>query len=103
MLTLVNPVIAALSPRSRRALAAVSDDVFASQPAVYPARAAVTSVAPPGLVHHSERTAVMEQLDYNLLFRWFVGLNTDEAFWAPTVLTKNCDRLEQGNIAEAFL
>jgi hypothetical protein len=45
----------------------------------------------------------MEQLDYNLLFRWFVGLNPDDPIWAPTVFTKNRDRLEAGNIAEAFL
>src|SRR5437016_12462593 len=50
----------------------------------------------------SERQ-LMEQLDYNLLFRWFVGLNPDDPIWAPTVFTKNRDRLEEGNIAEAFL
>ncbi len=36
----------------------------------------------------SERL-LMEQLDYNLLFRWFVGLNLDDAIWDPTVFTKN--------------
>ena len=40
----------------------------------------------------SERM-LMEQLEYNLLFRWFVGLNMDEAVWDPTVFTKNRDRL----------
>ena len=45
----------------------------------------------------------MEQLDYNLLFRWFVGLNPDDTIWAPTVFTKNRDRLEAGHIADAFL
>src|SRR5947199_574552 len=50
----------------------------------------------------SERQ-LMEQLDYNLLFRWFVGLNPDDPIWAPTVFTKNRERLEAGNIAEAFL
>jgi len=45
----------------------------------------------------------MEQLDYNLLFRWFVGLNPDDPVWAPTVFTKNRDRLEKGHIAEGFL
>ena len=44
----------------------------------------------------------MEQLDYNLLFRWFVGLNPDDAIWVPTVFSKNRDRLLAGNIAEAF-
>ena len=50
----------------------------------------------------SERQ-LMEQLDYNLLFRWFVGLNPDDAVWVPTVFTKNRDRLVAGNIADAFL
>ena len=49
----------------------------------------------------SERL-LMEQLDYNLLFRWFVGLNMDEAVWDATVFTKNRERLLAGNIAQAF-
>lgn len=49
----------------------------------------------------SERQ-LMEQLDDNLLFRWFVGLSMDDAIWDPTVFTKNRDRLFQGDIAQAF-
>jgi len=49
----------------------------------------------------SERL-LMEQLDYNLLFRWFVGLNMDDAIWDVTVFTKNRERLLNGDIAEAF-
>ena len=49
----------------------------------------------------SERM-LMEQLEYNLLFRWFVGLSMDEAVWVPTVFTKNRDRLWEGDIAEKF-
>src|ERR1700675_3118493 len=49
----------------------------------------------------SERL-LMEQLDYNLLFRWFVGLNLDDAIWDVTVFTKNRERLLDGDIAEAF-
>jgi hypothetical protein len=49
----------------------------------------------------SERL-LMEQLDYNLLFRWFVGLNMDDPVWDPTVFTKNRERLVAGNIAQAF-
>ena len=49
----------------------------------------------------SERM-LMEQLEYNLLFRWFVGLNMDEAVWVPTVFSKNRDRLMEGDIAEKF-
>ena len=49
----------------------------------------------------SERM-LMEQLEYNLLFRWFVGLNMDDAVWVPTVFTKNRDRLLEGDMAEKF-
>src|SRR5271170_3522134 len=49
----------------------------------------------------SERM-LMEQLNYNLLFRWFVGLNMDDAIWDVTVFTKNRQRLLEGDIAEAF-
>ena len=44
----------------------------------------------------------MEQLDYNLLFRWFVGLNMDDSVWDVTVFTKNRERLLDGDIAGAF-
>jgi transposase len=50
----------------------------------------------------SERQ-LMEQLDYNLLFRWFVGLAMDAAVWDPTVFTKNRDRLLEGDVAAKFL
>jgi transposase len=50
----------------------------------------------------SERQ-LMEQLDYNLLFRWFVGLGVDDPVWDVTVFTKNRDRLLEGEIAAKFL
>jgi transposase len=43
----------------------------------------------------SERQ-LMEQLDYNLLYRWFVGLSPDDPVWDPSVFTKNRDRLQNG-------
>ena len=46
---------------------------------------------------------LMEQLNYNLLFRWFVGLNPDDEVWHATVFSKNRDRLLAGDIAQAFL
>lgn len=49
----------------------------------------------------SERM-LMEQLDYNLLFRWFVGLGMDDSVWVPTVFSKNRDRLLEGDIAKEF-
>jgi len=49
----------------------------------------------------SERM-LMEQLEYNLLFRWFVGLSANEPVWHPTVFSKNRDRLLEGAVAEEF-
>jgi transposase len=49
----------------------------------------------------SERL-LMEELDYSVLFRWFVGLSLDDAIWDATTFTKNRDRLLDGDIAEAF-
>jgi transposase len=49
----------------------------------------------------SERL-LMEQLEYNILFRWFVGLTMDDAVWAPTVFTKNRDRVLNDVIAGRF-
>ena len=49
----------------------------------------------------SERMLI-EQLDYNLLFRWFVGLGMDDEVWDATVFTKNRDRLLSGDVAQAF-
>lgn len=50
----------------------------------------------------SERQ-LMEQIDYNLLFRWFVGLPIDAAVWHATVFTHNRDRLMEADVARAFL
>jgi len=50
----------------------------------------------------SERL-LMEQIDYNLLFRWFVGLAMDAEVWHPTVFTKNRDRLLEADVAREFL
>ena len=50
----------------------------------------------------SERQ-LMEQLTYNMMFRWFVGLSMDAPVWDVTVFTKNRDRLLQGDIAHKFL
>jgi IS5 family transposase len=45
----------------------------------------------------------MEEMDYNLLFRWFVGLNADDEVWDATVFSKNRDRLLEADIAKEFL
>jgi transposase len=50
----------------------------------------------------SERLLI-EEMDYNLLFRWFVGLNADDEVWDATTFTKNRDRLLEADIAKEFL
>src|ERR1051326_9203596 len=50
----------------------------------------------------SERL-LMEEIDYSVLFRWFVGMNLDESVWDVTVFTKNRDRLLDGDVARQFL
>jgi transposase len=50
----------------------------------------------------SERL-LMEEIDYSLLFRWFVGMNMDEPIWDVTVFTKNRDRLLDGDVARELL
>jgi transposase len=50
----------------------------------------------------SERL-LMEQLDYNLLFRWFVGLSPDDRVWDATSFTKNRERLQQGQVFDKFM
>jgi transposase len=50
----------------------------------------------------SERL-LMEEIDYSVLFRWFVGMNLDEPVWDVTVFTKNRDRLLDGDVAKEFL
>jgi transposase len=50
----------------------------------------------------SERL-LMEEIDYSVLFRWFVGMNLDESVWDVTVFTKNRDRLLDGDVAREFL
>src|SRR5881227_308467 len=75
------------------------------------ARAGRPSIAPEKLLRalllqmlysvRSERM-LMEQLQYNLLFRWFVGLSANESVWHPTVFTKNRDRLLEGAVSEEF-
>jgi transposase len=94
--TLIDPMLLALSPRF--------DTLYSPQ--------GRCSIAPEKLLRalllqvlytiRSERQ-LMEQLNYNLLFRWFVGLGIDDPVWVPTVFTKNRDRLLAGNIADALL
>src|SRR4051794_4093637 len=49
----------------------------------------------------SERLLI-EEIDYSILFRWFIGLSLDEPIWSPTTFSKNRDRLLQADVASAF-
>jgi len=84
------------------------DDVFSSsyssmgRPSIAPERLLRALLLQVFYSIRSERQ-LMEQLDYNLLYRWFVGLGIDDPVWVPTVFSKNRDRLLEGDVALAFL
>ena len=98
----------------RRAMRALTDEALRSMSRRFAGLYATTgrpSIPPEQLLRalllqvlytvRSERL-LMEELHYNLLFRWFVGLNMDDPVWHPTTFTKNRDRLLAGDVAAAF-
>src|SRR5688572_193978 len=91
----VDPIQAELSPRF--------DAIYAKtgRPSIPPEQLLRALLLQVLYTVRSERM-LCEQLQYNLLFRWFVGLGMDGQVWVPTVFTKNRDRLLEGEIAEAF-
>jgi transposase len=95
MRRLLDPVLSELSPR----FAALYSST--GRPSIPPEQLLRALLLQILYTIRSERQ-LMEQLNYNLLFRWFVGLNPDDAIWVPTVFTKNRDRLLEGEIADAF-
>src|SRR5512145_690939 len=95
MRTLVDGILAELSPQFERLYSRVG------RPSIAPEKLLRTLLLQILYSVRSERL-LMEQLDYNLLFRWFVGLNADDPIWAATVFTKNRERLLRGDIARAF-
>jgi transposase len=95
MRRLVDPLLVALSPRFQALYAAIG------RPSIPPEQLLRALLLQALYTIRSERQ-LMEQLDYNLLYRWFVGLTPDDPVWVPTVFTKNRDRLLAGDIAEAF-
>jgi transposase len=97
-----------------REIRALTDGVLQSLDAEFDKLYAATgraSIAPEYMLHalllqafysiRSERQLV-EQLDYNLLFRWFVGLGMDDAVWNHAVFSKNRDRLLNSEVAQQF-
>ncbi len=111
-----------LSPEQRvrqdhplRAIRAMVDEVLRSLSPQFSrmyAREGRPSIAPEKLLRalvvqmlysiRSERL-LMEEMDYNILFRWFVGLNLDEEVWDATTFTKNRERLLEADVAKQFL
>ena len=92
---LVDQVLKKLSPRFERMYAPVG------RPSIAPEKLLRALLLQVLYTVRSERL-LMEQLDCNLLFRWFVGLNMDDAVWDATVYSKNRERLLRGDVAEAF-
>lgn len=92
---LVNDVLKELSPRFQPLYAR------RGRPSIPPERLLRALLIQILFSVRSERQ-LMEQLDYNILFRWFVGLDMDDPVGDVTVFTKNRDRLHDGEIATAF-
>src|SRR5690242_12627641 len=93
--TMVDEVLKELSPRFNRIYA------DRGRPSIAPEKLLRALLIQVLYSVRSERL-LMEQLEYNLLFRWFVGLNMDDPVWDATVFTKNRDRLLGGEIDALF-
>jgi len=92
---LVDTVLASLSPQFDRLYSDVG------RPSIPPEQLLRALLLQVLYTIRSERQ-LMEQLDYNLLYRWFVGLQMDDRVWDPTVFTKNRERLLAGEIDGQF-
>lgn len=92
---LVDQVLKEMSPRFSRIYAS------SGRPSIAPEKLLRALLLQVLYSVRSERL-LMEQLDYNLLFRWFVGLGMDDPVWDATVFTKNRDRLLDGKIDALF-
>src|SRR6266496_4023448 len=96
MRKMVDEVLSALSPQF--------DRMYASEgrPSIAPEKLLRAQLLQLLYSVRSERL-LMEEIDYSILFRWFVGLNLDEAVWDATTFTKNRDRLLEAEVAKQFL
>ena len=94
--TMVDEVLSRLSPQF--------DRMYASEgrPSIAPEKLLRAQVLQMLYSIRSERL-LMEEIDYSILFRWFVGLNLEEAVWDATTFTKNRDRLLEAEVAKLFL
>jgi len=94
--TMVDEILKQLSPQFSKMYAKVG------RPSIPPEQLLRAQLLQMLYSVRSERL-LMEEMDYNILFRWFVGLNLDDAVWDATVFTKNRDRLLEGEVAKEFL
>src|SRR5438128_9449657 len=94
--TLVNEALGALSGRF--------DELYShtGRPSIAPEYLLRATLLQAFFTVRSERQ-LMEQIDYNLLFRWFVGLSMDDAVWDASTFSKNRDRLLEADVAQEFL
>ncbi|MGH9690601.1 MAG: IS5 family transposase, partial [Candidatus Acidiferrales bacterium] len=94
--TMVDKILKRLSPQFSKMYAKVG------RPSIPPEQLLRTQLLQMLYSVRSERL-LMEEIDYNLLFRWFVGLNLDDAVWEATMFTKNRNRLLEAEVAKEFL
>ena len=92
---LTDDVFTRLSPR----LARLYSDI--GRPSIPPEQLLRALLLQSLYTFRSERL-LMEEIDYSIRFRWFIGLSLDEPIWSPTTFSKNRDRLLEGDIAAAF-
>src|SRR4030095_5453115 len=92
---LTDEVLATLSPRFDRMYSDMG------RPSIPPEQLLRALLLQSLYTIRSERL-LMEEIDYSILFRWFVGLGMDDEIWSPTTFSKNRDRLLHGDIAAAF-
>src|SRR5213596_3016941 len=95
MRPMVDGLLQELSPRFNEMYARVG------RPSIAPEKL-LRALLLQGLYSIRSDRLLLEQLDYNLLFRWFVGLSLDDPMWDATVYSKNRERLLAGDIAQAF-
>ena len=91
--TMVDEVLKQLSPQFHKMYAKVG------RPSIPPEQLLRAQLLQMLYSVRSERL-LMEEMDYNILFRWFVGLNLDDPVWDATVFTKNRDRLLEAEVAK---
>ena len=115
MYSYLSPEMRVRSDHPLRAIRSMADEALANMSERFDGMYAKTgrpSIPPEKLLRaqliqmlysvRSERL-LMEEIDYSMLFRWFVGMNLDEPVWDVTVFTKNRDRLLEGDVAREFL